>query len=185
MLFDLNKWMTEKCNGDVLIERVGTVSESYIDDILPAMEQRLQDKFDKGSIRKRAFHIIVECVQNLYHHADTDSRMTAQYGADRLGCIIITKVGDDCHISTGNFVKSDKTMGIKKQIDYINSLSQEQLRNLYRNAVGLNDFSEKGGAGLGMIDMARKSGNELVCQFYPVKDMPNLNFFSLDVVISQ
>ena len=36
-----------------------------------------------------------------------------------------------------------------------------------------------------MIDMARKSGNELVCQFYPVKDMPNLNFFSLDVVISQ
>lgn len=183
MLFDLDKWMTEKTNVDVLVKRVGAVSDSFVDDILPDVERSLHDKFG-NAICKRAFHVFVECAQNIYHHANSDCRLKAQYGTDRLGCVIMTKDNDNCHISDGNFISSDKTPQIKKQIDFINSLSQEELRKLYRDAVDSNDFSEKGGAGLGVIDMARKSGNKLVCQFYKVKDAPNLNFFSLDVVIS-
>jgi len=45
------------------------------------------------------------------------------------------------------------------------------------------EMSDKGGGGLGMIDIARKTGEKLNYNFMPVDD--SYSFFSLNIKISQ
>ena len=104
MDFDLNRWISSKRSGDVLLEHVGDFSSSYIDAMLPAMERKLCDNIDSESVRKRIFHIFVECAQNLYHHIVPDEIVNREFGNSKIGVILLTKEGDGCRITTGNFV---------------------------------------------------------------------------------
>lgn len=183
--FDMERWMAEKREGDVLLEHVGEFTWGYIDSVLPEVERRLAENVERDFVRKRAFHIFVECAQNLYHHVEEDKEVAARYGVGKLGVIVMSKEGDRCRISTGNFVREDREEELQEQIDRINSLSEDGLKELYRTAMCTNEFSQKGGAGLGMIDMARKSGNKLGCRFFDVAGIPGMRFFSFDVVIGK
>lgn len=185
MAFDIDKWIAEKSNGEVLIEHVGDFSSKYIDSVIPDMEKKLNDKFDKENVRRKAFNIFVECIQNLYHHVESDKQVGTHFGNERLGFLFLTRESGQCRITTGNFIHGEKITELRERIDYLNSLSVDQLKELYRSSVNANDFSRKGGAGLGMIDIARKSGNKLMCKFYSVKEIPYLKFFSFDVIIGQ
>ena len=185
MDFDLNNWMTSKRSGEVLIEHVGDFTLSYIDSVIPTMEQKLHDSINTENVRKKAFHIFVECVQNLYHHIEPIELVQEAYGNNKMGVIVMSKDKSMCRISTGNFVPVEKTEKLKAQIDYINSFDEAGIKTLYRTTMSNKQFSDKGGAGIGMIDMARKSGNKLNGEFYTVKNHPEVMFFSQDVCINQ
>ena len=148
------------------------------------MEEKLHEKVEFDSIRKKAFHIFIECAQNLYHHIEPISGIQKDYGSDKVGVILMTKDGSFCRITTGNFIQKSKSKILQAQIDRLNKLTEAEVKMLYRETINNKQFSEKGGAGIGMIDMARKSGNKLHCQFYTLKDNPEVLFFSFDVCIS-
>ena len=52
----------------------------------------------------------------------------------------------------------------------INGMDDEQLREEYKKALSSNEMSDKGTAGLGFIDIARKSGEKLYCEFEDADD---------------
>jgi hypothetical protein len=56
------------------------------------------------------------------------------------------------------------------------------LKILYKIILNNEEFSQKGGGGLGLIDIARKTGNKLIADFY--KCNTDYFFFSLEIVIS-
>lgn len=184
MGFDMDKWMATKRCGEVLMEHVGDFTPADIDSVVPSLERHMRDSIGKEAIRKRVFHIFVECAQNLYHHVRPFAPVEARYGHGRLGALFIAKE-HGCRISTGNFVSLDKAEQLRQQLDHINSLDEALLKAYYRDAICTNSYSAAGGAGLGMIDMARKSGNKLSFQFFSVEGLPELLFFSLDVLIGK
>jgi len=63
----------------------------------------------------------------------------------------------------------------------VNQLDSENLKNYYRQILRNGKFTEEGGAGLGLIEMARKSGNRLTFSFKPVNE--NYSYFYLHTVI--
>ena len=79
-------------------------------------------------------------------------------------------------------MKNEEVEKLKTRLDKVNSLSKEELRSFYREILDNNQISQKGGANLGMIDMARKSGEKLEYHFTKVND--SLTFFDLKVRIS-
>lgn len=184
MQFDLYKWIEDKKKGDVLLERIGDFSSDYIDSVLPSIEEQLNQKIAIDNVRKKVFHLFIECIQNLYHHVDPFKSVTDAYGYERLGYLVLTIEGSFCRISTGNFVTKDKEQYLREKIDYLNSLTEVEIKNLYRETINNRTFSERGGAGIGMIDMARKTGNKLTYDFYAPEQTPDLRFFSFDVYIS-
>jgi hypothetical protein len=66
-------------------------------------------------------------------------------------------------------------------MDEINALSPEEVKEQYKKILSNGQMSDKGGGGLGMIDIARRTGKPLLYDFVPVND--NFSFFSLNVVI--
>lgn len=181
MDFNLNSWMTNKRHGDVLVEHAGEMTLGYIDSMVSDIETKLRESALQTSKRKKIFHVFVECAQNLYHHTESITCLGGFVVTEKLGSIVMSKTPDTCQISTGNFIHRSRQSYLMELLDTINSKNQEEINDLYLSTMSNQEFSDKGGAGLGMIDMARKSGNKLDYQFYTVKDDPDLLFFSLDV----
>ena len=72
---------------------------------------------------------------------------------------------------------------LQERIDYINSLTRDELKQYYKEILNNGEISGKGGGGLGFIDIAKKSGEKLV---YTIRELDNnYSFFTLTVRISK
>ena len=182
MGFDLTKWYSEKRQGDVILEYAGSVSSDVILNTLSEFESKSASLDDLKRVRKKVYNVLVECLQNLYHHVDAPPDGSDIDEKDKYGAVVLSKDGTFYRISTGNFVKKEKISTIKDRIDQVNSLSDEEIRKVYREILGNQEFSDKGGGGLGMLDIVRKTGNKLEYNFFQVDD--DYIFFALDVYIS-
>jgi hypothetical protein len=182
MGFDLKTWYNEKRQGEIVLEYNGTVTSDIITDTLAKFESNDSFKSERNKIRKKVYNVLVECLQNLYHHVDIPPEEMNIRERDNYGAIVLSKDGTFYRISTGNFVRKEKISYIKDRIDQVNSLSDEEVKLLYREILNNEEFSEKGGGGLGMLDIVRKTGNKLEYYFFQVDD--EYIFFSLDVYIS-
>ena len=101
----------------------------------------------------------------------------------RSAIFMIGKSDGQYNIITGNYISNDNVSGLKKRLDEVNSLSKEELKDYYKQILNNGEMSLKGGGGLGMIDIARKTGQKLGYTFQNVDT--NLSFFSLNIKISQ
>lgn len=67
-------------------------------------------------------------------------------------------------------MKTAEVAFLQDKLDLINSLSKEELKDFYKQVLNEGTMSVKGTAGLGMIDIARKSGQKLEYCFNPIND---------------
>ena len=84
-------------------------------------------------------------------------------------------------IITGNFVEGNEVNQLQNRLEEINSMNKDEIKELYKSVLANGEMSEKGGGGLGMIDIARKSGEKLDFGFIPFGE--NKSFFSLNVKV--
>jgi hypothetical protein len=123
---------------------------------------------ESNSVQKKVFHVMVECLQNISKHADgcgPDSDMLSSRGL-----FMVSKNSETYYITTGNMVEVDKIDELKAMLNHINSLDKEGLKALHKTQMQEGRISEKGGAGLGFIDIARKTGNKLEYHLLPIDD---------------
>jgi hypothetical protein len=156
----------------------GRFNQEITDNILALTENKLEKEEQSSKIKKRVYSILVECLQNITRHQD-DAKNDLP---DSMGLFVIQKQDEKYFITTGNMVMNHNIDYIKNLIETINSLEKEELKNYYKMVLEDGSLSAKGGAGLGLIDMARKSGNKLLYQFRPVEN--NMSFFYLHTIPS-
>lgn len=95
---------------------------------------------------------------------------------------MIGKIGPEYSIITGNYILREKVNPLKEKLTKINVMSKDELKEYYKEILNEGEFSDKGGGGLGMIDIARKSGQKLNFNFVEVDN--RYSFFSLNIKIS-
>lgn len=167
--------------GNVILAYKGPISTDVINGTLEQMESSL-DAMQKGKVKKKIYNVLVESLQNLYHHVDEAPEDLKDVIGPRFGIIMITEKDDVFRISCGNFINSSKIKFLKDKIDKINSLSKEELKEMYKFILNHQKLSAKGGGGLGLVDIARKTGNNLEYSFYEHKG--EHYFFNLDIFVN-
>ncbi len=122
----------------------------------------------QATLQKRIYYIMVEGLQNITHHQDeiANDRNFEKYP----GIFAIQKSGEKYYITTGNIIANDKVDDLKSRLDVINSLDKEELKKYHREILTGGTISDKGGAGLGLIEMSRKSGSKLHYKFERLDD---------------
>jgi len=181
MSFDINEYYSRLNGGDVLMAFKGSISSELISNVLEVVESRLDEYDESSKIRKKVYNVLVESLQNLYHHIeDLPDAMQKEYD-DKFGILVVSRLDDKYRISTGNFITQDKVDVLRSRIDKINSMSREELKDMYKFILNHQRLSEKGGGGLGLVDIARKTGNQLDYTFERYDDI--YYFFNLDVYI--
>ena len=174
-------------HNNIMLSFKGEVTPELISSFLNIIEEKLDKSHESTKIKKKVFNVLVECLQNLYHHMGDLNPITDGNDPDMLGAksaiLLIWKEDSGYYIITGNHILKEAVDKLKSRLDTINSLSKDELRELYQDILSNQGFSAKGGAGLGMVDIARKSGEKLDYNFHPVND--KLSFFSLQINISE
>ncbi len=176
-IYDLHKTMLEH---HLILVYEGEFTQEITKSVLSMAERNMDSMGEESSIKRKVFNVMVECLQNIVKHGDEgDATITKRNEA----IFIIGKKDDYYLITSGNAVKNDKIDELKARLDKINSLDKDGLKALYKEIIKNSELSDKGGAGLGFVDMARKSGRQLEYDFHPIDD--SMSFFSLKTVISR
>ena len=136
---------------------------------------------DPNTVQKKVFHVMVECLQNISKHAE--NRHSVITSKDGRGIFMVSKGDHEYNVTTGNLIRNDKVSELRKMLDNINSLDKEGLKNLYKQQMREGRLSEKGGAGLGFIDIVRKTGEKLIFSFLEIDE--SNSFFVLTSTISR
>ncbi len=136
---------------------------------------------DHNSVQKKVFHVMVECLQNISKHAD--SRYNLISSKDGRGIFMVSKGESEYSVTTGNVVTNDKVEVLSEILESINKLDKAGLKKLYKQQIREGRLSEKGGAGLGFIDIARKTGQKLIYSFLKIDE--EKSFFVLTSTISR
>jgi len=167
----------------VVVSFKGTVTEDLTSGALHAVERYLEAASESSAVRKKVFNVMVECLHNLFHHpAPKSLGRTGRLLPERSSVFYVRALDSGYEVCAGNYVANMNLAMLKNRVEDVSSCSPEQLRYLYRTVMANDERSERGGGGLGLIDIARKSGNPLNCSFHPVDD--HCSFFSLAALIS-
>ena len=168
----------------VMLSFKGNLSPDLIAAVVDLVERKLEVLESDHRMRKRVFNVVVECLQNLYHH---NNRTFATDGDSKRkdepqGVVMIAQEDAGYSVLTGNFMAKLEVSELKRHLDHVNGCEPQQLRELYKSKLGNGKFTKSGGGGLGIIDIARKSGQKLEYGFVPL-DNDN-TFFSLNVNVT-
>ena len=145
----------------------GTFTANITDNILSLAESNLVKKDDPRALKRKVYNVMVEGLQNITkHQADVDLEVEENYGV-----FVLKKEGTDYFITTGNLIENANIPQLEKQIKQVNDLTKDELKDLYKKILVNGKISNKGGAGLGLIDMARKSGTKLLYAFEKYDDV--------------
>jgi hypothetical protein len=179
MSFNLKEYYSNLSKGDVLLAYKGSITSDLINDILEVIEKKLEEANAEAKLRKKIYNVLVESLQNLFHHIETVHEGINEELDPKFGVLVIEREDEFYKVTTGNFVNTKRIKFLKEKIDKINSLTKDELKDMYKFILNHQKLSAKGGGGLGLVDIARKSGNKLEYEFYVYND--NYSFFNLTI----
>lgn len=166
---------------NIILSFKGTFTGDLLTSILHIIEARMDTLEIDLRKKKRVFNVLVECFQNLYHHIETFNHSEESIKEQNSALIIVKYKDGTFTVTTGNFIAKERIQELEEKLALVNDLDQNDLRNLYRVKLKDDERTEKGTAGLGLIDIARKSNNRLVYEIINVTD--SIGFFCLNVKI--
>jgi hypothetical protein len=167
---------------NILLSFKGVVTSDLLTSVLSIMESKMDYMEESPKTKKKVFNVLVECLQNLYHHIDvSESERNMERIEAKSALFMISKKGDHFVVQTGNYIDKESGAELQERLDEINGMGKDELKKHYQDTLNNGAMSEKGTAGLGMIDIARKSGNKLEYSFLPVNDTSL--FFCLNIKI--
>ncbi|RLD38710.1 MAG: hypothetical protein DRI74_03005 [Bacteroidetes bacterium] len=140
----------------------GLIDTLNVVEILNDIELKAEEMGVSNSLRKKIFNIAVEELQNLLHHTRDFSVKGEPDDKVRVVQFSFSEEEDFFLLKTSNFLLKKHLKIVEEKINFVNKLSKGELKELYRKVLTNNQISDKGGAGLGFIDMRRKSGLDLI-----------------------
>lgn len=157
----------------------GLFTDEIIAYILNLTQENLLDNDQPIHVRNRLFYVIVECLQNMTRHQDKpiDDKFK------KTGIFSIQKQENEIYTTTANIVKKEKILKLKEQIEKIKKLNPKELKKYYQDILSTGNFSEKGGAGLGLIAVARKA-EQLLFDFKELNPEDSYFYFRTEIQLS-
>lgn len=150
----------------------GDFTQQLTDSILSLSETNMEATNEPVKNRKKVYFIMVESLQNITRHQEAEAIE---------GFFSIHKAQNGFLITSGNVVETDNIPSLREKLEKVNSMNADELKEYYYEVLNAGGFSEKGGAGLGLIEMVRKSGNKLSYDFAKVDDKYSFFYFQINV----
>lgn len=175
-IYDMHHMML---NNNIILVYEGEFTQEITKSVLAMAERNMDSVGEESGIKRKVFNVMVECLQNIAKHGDDPADGDVKTNT---AVFMIGKQKESYIITSGNPIKNEHVEELTNKLDQINSLDKDGLKALYKEIIkGATGLSEKGGAGLGFVDMARKSGQKLEYGFEPIGN--GQSFFSLKTTV--
>lgn len=172
--------MRERFNSQqIMLCFNGPISRSLIEEIGNALRNYLSADHAHPSAAMDVFAVYIEMTQNISHYTRTHGWSEQESGAT----VVVSRDNDGHYVvSAGNIILESDGQRLLEAVDSLAGLDKAQLKAAYKEQLRKPRDAEKtSGAGLGLIDIARKASQPLRAHLQPISD--GRSFFSLRAVI--
>ncbi|KGE77559.1 hypothetical protein CVH10_08470 [Halomonas sp. ND22Bw] len=157
----------------------GPISRSLIEEIGHALRNYLNSQSAAPSSAMDVFAVYIEMTQNIRHYARERG-----YGEEDATATVAVARDEDGHylVSAGNLVEDADGQRLVEAVESLAGLDAVELKRAYKQQLRRpRDEAAPSGAGLGLIDMARKSSRPLEASLQPLS--AGRSFLSLTATI--
>ena len=129
----------------------GLLSEEVLSAISGIVREQVTDIDHDEDLTTRVFGIFIEHAQNIIRYSD---ERLAQGG---IGTVAIGHTSEGFVVEAINPMKSDNMLSLKENLDKLQQMQPKDLRKAYKQRLREGPPDGSKGAGLGFIEIARKS----------------------------
>lgn len=153
----------------------GVFDSGLTDKILGLAETNMNVLGEATKTQKKVYFILVESLQNITRHQDI-----AQNKENQAFFVVQNRDGK-YGMASGNVIENRLIDSLRAKLDKINALDAEALKAHYKDVLENTGMSDKGGAGLGLIEIARRSGGKLSYAFKKLNDTHSYFYFKTKI----
>lgn len=117
---------------------------------------------------KKLLTLMIEILENVLKYSDRFEVFVLDY-PDYQPEFELSLSEDGFILTSRNPVRDKDKKEISRRINKINISDEDELKKIYRDTITNGIFTEKGGAGLGFIEMAKITTKTLVFSFEPIE----------------
>lgn len=158
------KFFLETTDFDLVLNYRGPFQDDITTRIVDISEKSIEESNGSPKVQRKVSFLLVECFQNIIKHAD-HSIEEHPNGLLFPGMFSFRNKEHTYCINSINPVKPEDIGYLRKTVDLVNSMDRDTLKRLYLRQLSRSELDHKGGAGLGLIELARKSGQTLQYEF--------------------
>ncbi|KUO78724.1 MAG: hypothetical protein APF81_20225 [Desulfosporosinus sp. BRH_c37] len=157
----MNKRLIEiqKMLGDshILISFSGRFSQGIIQELGEAIKEHMKNEDNPKNKIYNVFSIFIEQTQNINNYFAIKKNDIINEEITSSAIVCIGKSKEDYFIWSGNLVNNSDVHPLNEQLNLIRSLNKDELKKLYKEQLKKDIQPGQNGAGMGLIDIARKS----------------------------
>ncbi|WP_299315131.1 biofilm regulation protein kinase SiaB [uncultured Halomonas sp.] len=156
----------------------GPISRSLIEEIGKALRNYLDTQQAAPAAAMDVFAAYIEMTQNIRHYARRQG-----YNDEQASATVVVSQDDQgrYRVSAGNLVQTPDGERLAATIDDLARLDRAELKAAYKRQLRQPRADASSGAGLGLLDIARKSSRPMHASLQPLSDQQS--FFSLTATL--
>ncbi len=170
-------WYESLHTNNVLFMFKGDFSQDLINSIVKLTDNMSEFKLEETIVKQRLTGAIVECLQNICRHGESNS--VNKFA--KPGIILLRRQENSYVLNIGNILPIEKVKDMKDYIGKVSSLDKQGLRDLHKEVLQSTELYGKYGADIGLINVAKNSEKMFGSCFHGIND--NYSFFSLEVYV--
>ena len=160
---------------DVLYSYQGEISQKMVEVIVSEVKERMIKEEMLPKVISCVYSVLVEGIQNMVRYA------YIQEGELKQGMVLVKKEKIGFRIILGNYIDKNQEANMIYQLEKLNFMTREELKDKLLQCRKGNALRENCSAGLGLMEIARRSMGKL--QYQMLKRTSEYGIFLLEVVI--
>ena len=170
-VFDVYQFMNIE---NIIFAYTGTFEHFITTVLLKSIKNELKNA--KGGVDKKVYNVVVESIENISKYSPNEDEK------GNSGILLLCKAENKYIVITGNVILNKDIPMLKDKLEKISKLDREELKQAYREQIASKRTHENR-AGLGIIDIALKSGNNMKYDFQPNTENTSFYLFQTEINI--
>lgn len=176
---DLYSLRDEFNRNNIMLCFNGPMSHGLIEEIGNALRGYLEADLAQPSAAMDVFGVYIELTQNIRHY----SALRGYDGTEAIATVVVARGEEGRYVvHAGNVVERDDGEALLERVEALSGMDRAALKAAYKTQLRQpRDECAASGAGLGLIDVARKSSAPLSARLAPMNN--DRAYFSVRAVI--
>ena len=149
---------------EVLLHYKGQLEFDTIGDLIHQLRDKIKDRHVKYVVYKKLLMLMIESLENIIRYREhfvNNDFILMNYPPE----FSISISHNTFVIESANAIRNEDTGGLEAKLDQLKKMNKHEIKELYRSTITNGQFSDKGGAGLGIIEMAKITDRKIEYTF--------------------
>jgi hypothetical protein len=170
-----------KSEEELFLYYKGPVLYDTIGYLICELKEKMFAIHTKQAIYKKVLMVMIEALENVfkYHeYFEKEKKLIIDFPPE----IFILRKRNNFTVTCSNPVLKKDVPALKERLDHINTLDRNGVKNEYKKTITNGQFTDKGGAGLGLIEMAKISDDALNYTFTSINEF--YDYYRLTLIVN-